>query len=128
MASASVPQPKYTATVYATDGIRFTASAECPQHLLAQIVSYIRERCDHVLWPAAASEVNSLLDDDKPYAAIALYFANVGERWDQERLQFGGLSFGVLDSADTSLTEASWDHRLELPSDSYQRVIATGPP
>jgi hypothetical protein len=32
--------------------------------------------------------------DDHPYAAIALYFAHVGERWDDERLEFGGLPVG----------------------------------
>ena len=29
-----------------------------------------------------------------PHAAIALYFANVGDRWDEERLDLGGLPFG----------------------------------
>jgi hypothetical protein len=72
------------------DGVRFIASAERPENLVAQIARYIRERCDDVLWPPVASEVHKLLDDDKPYAAIALYFDHVGERWDEERLELGG--------------------------------------
>ena len=93
-APAYMQETPLTAIVHAADGVRFVATARCPAHLSAQIVSYIGERCDDALWPAAAAEVRALIDDDKPYAAIALYFARVGERWDEERLELGGLSFG----------------------------------
>jgi hypothetical protein len=94
-ASASAEEPTYTAVVHAVDGVRFVARAQCPERLSAQIVGYIRERCDNVLWPSVANQVRAFVEDDKPYAAIALYFAHVGERWDEERLELGGLSFGA---------------------------------
>ena len=81
-----------TATVLAADGVRFTATAEDPQQLSAQVVSYIGARCEYVLWPAEAREVRALIDAGKPFAAIASYFANVGRRWDLERLELDGLS------------------------------------
>jgi hypothetical protein len=46
------------------------------------------------LWPPVAANVRALVTDDRPYAAIALYFAHVGERWDEERLELGGLALG----------------------------------
>jgi hypothetical protein len=87
-------QPRHlTAVVHAADGIRFVATATCPAHLTAQVIDYIRARYDDVLWPPAAREVRALMDSGKPYAAIALYFAQVGDRWDEERLELGGISF-----------------------------------
>jgi hypothetical protein len=85
-----VPQSNYTATINAPDGVRFSASARTVAQLTAEIVSYIRTRCDDVLWPAVAQQVRALLDDDQADAAIALYFANVGQRWDEEQLELGG--------------------------------------
>ena len=93
-APADVGHTQLTAIVHAADGVRFVATGRCATHLSAQIVSYIRSRCDHVLWPSVAREVLALINDDKPYAAMAMYFANVGERWDSERLELDGLSFG----------------------------------
>jgi hypothetical protein len=75
-----------TAVVHAADGVRFVATATCPHALFARLVEYIRGRCDDVLWSDAASQVRTLLDDGDPDAAITLYFARTGERWDQERL------------------------------------------
>jgi len=98
-APAHVQQPHLTAIVHAADGVRFVATARCPEHLSAQVVSYIQERCDYALWPSIAREVRSLIDAAKPYAAIAMYFAHVGERWDAERLELGGLAFGDLSQA-----------------------------
>lgn len=80
-----------TATVHARDGVRFVARAECPTQLCALIIDYIRERCDHVLWSATAADVRTLIADDKPHAAIAVYFNHVGERWDEEWLRFDGI-------------------------------------
>ena len=87
-------QPRHlTAVIHAADGIRFVATATCPTHLATQVTDYIRARCDDVLWPPAAREVRALIDSGKPYAAIALYFAHVGDRWDDERLELGGIAF-----------------------------------
>ena len=90
----SAKQGSLTATVHATDGVLFIASSDSPRALTARVVDYIRGRCDDVLWPADAAEVHSLIDDGKLEAAIATYFGHVGERWDKERLELGGLTFG----------------------------------
>jgi hypothetical protein len=86
-------QRLFTAVVHAADGIRFVGSARCPEHLTAQICEYIGSRCDEVLWPTVGRQVRDLIRDRQPYAAIALYFAAVGDRWDDERLELDGLSF-----------------------------------
>jgi hypothetical protein len=93
-APATVHHVPLTAVVHAADGIRFVAVSACAAGLAAQVIAYIRERCDDVLWPPAAERVRGLIDDGKPYAAIAMYFENVGERWDAERLEFAGLPDG----------------------------------
>lgn len=87
MQSASPKRTRYTAVVHAADGIRFVASAPTGAALASQLVRYIRERCDDTLWPAAAADVRALIEADQPFAAIAKYFANVGARWDAERLE-----------------------------------------
>lgn len=93
-AVAAVQAMDLTAVVHAADGIRFVTTAHCPSALIEQVVGYIRERSDYVLWPSAAAEVRALIDASKPYAAIATYFAHVGERWDKEWLELGGLREG----------------------------------
>ena len=84
-----------TAIVHAADGVRFVATAACPVELLARIAGYIRGRCDDVLWSDAARQVHELLDGGDLHAAIALYFARTGERWDQEHLDLVTVSAGA---------------------------------
>jgi hypothetical protein len=79
--------PHFTAIVRDAHGVRFVAAAHSPSELEAQVVDYIRERCDYVLWPHAAANVRELIAHDDKGAAIAAYFANVGQRWDVERLE-----------------------------------------
>lgn len=78
---------RHVAVVHAADGVRFVAASQCPEQLSAEIVRYIRRRCDDVLWPSDAAAVRALIDDDEPFAAIAMYFALTGQRWDEERLE-----------------------------------------
>lgn len=75
-----------TAIVHAADGIRFVATAARPDALFAQLAAYVRGRCEDVLWADASRQVRTLLDDGDVRAAVALYFARTGERWDQEQL------------------------------------------
>jgi hypothetical protein len=75
-----------TAIVHTADGVRFVASAAGPDVLFARLADYVRGRCDDVLWPDAARRVRTLLDGGHLSAAITLYFARTGERWDRERL------------------------------------------
>lgn len=79
--------PVFTAVVHDADGVRFVAAAHAWRELEAQVVDYIGERCDYVLWPRAAANVRELIARDSKCAAIAAYFANVGQRWDPERLE-----------------------------------------
>jgi hypothetical protein len=44
--------------------------------------------------------VHTLLTDGNVYAAIALYFARVGERWDEEYLDVTGAEFDLGTPAD----------------------------
>ena len=97
---------QFTATVHAADGARFVASAPSRVTLVEQVAGYIHERCDHVLWPSAAAEVHSLIDGGLLHAAIATYFANVGQRWDAEWLELGGLPFDEAADADDVLRGA----------------------
>ena len=75
-----------TAIVHSDCGVRFVATAACPDALSMQLAGYVRGRCDDVLWTDAAQQVRELLDDGKLSEAIALYFERTGERWDRERL------------------------------------------
>lgn len=77
----------FTAIVHAADGVRFVASAPSSAALAQELVAYIARRCDDSLWPSVAAQVRRYIDDGQPYAAIATYFANVGQRWDAERLE-----------------------------------------
>ena len=92
MPATSVKPASYTATVYAPDGVLFVAETDSPPALTARVVEYVRGRCDDVLWPSAATEVRALIEEGKLEAAIAAYFFQVGERWDAERLELGGVN------------------------------------
>jgi hypothetical protein len=87
MKTMSDTDRSFTAVVHAADGVRFVASAPTSAELTDQVVEYIATRCDDSLWPPAAAQVRKFLDDGDPDAAIAAYFANVGQRWDDERLE-----------------------------------------
>ena len=79
-----------TAVVRAADGVRFAATALDDASLTPQVIEYIAGRCDDVLWPAAAREVHQLIAAHRHSDAIAVYFANVGLRWDKEWLELEG--------------------------------------
>jgi hypothetical protein len=79
--------PQFTAVVHDAHGVRFVATAHSPRELEAHVVDYIRERCDYVLWSRVAANVRELIARDRKDAAIAVYFANVGQRWDSEWLE-----------------------------------------
>lgn len=80
-----------TAVVYAADGVRFVAAGACPSAIAARIAEYVSERCEDVMWPDVAIQIRALLERGEIYGAIAMYFERVGERWDEERLEFVGV-------------------------------------
>jgi hypothetical protein len=75
-----------TAIVHAPDGVRFVATGVSRERVAARVASYVRERCDDVLWAEASREVHAMLAVGNLDAAITAYFRCVGERWDDERL------------------------------------------
>jgi hypothetical protein len=75
------------ACVYAADGIRFLAIGDSAAALSARVATYVRARCDCALWPGHAASVRALLNEGRLADAIELYFAHVGERWDEEYLE-----------------------------------------
>ena len=77
----------FTAVVHAPDGVRFVASSSDEADVTTQLVGYVSERCYDTLWPAAARAVHALIDAGRGDEAVATYFANVGQRWDEERLE-----------------------------------------
>jgi hypothetical protein len=76
----------HTAVVRAADGVRFIATAGDDDGVSSQLIDYIVSRCDDVLWPAPACEVRRLIAEHRHSEAIAMYFSNVGRRWDEEWL------------------------------------------
>jgi hypothetical protein len=78
----------YTAVVLAPDGVRFTASGATARERAARLLEYINERCEYTLWPDAAAVVRALIDTQDADAAIETYFAHVGDRWDEEELEY----------------------------------------
>lgn len=75
------------AIVHTSDGVRFVATGPSRQAVAARIASYVRERCDDVLYADAASEVRTMLALGNIDAAITAYFERVGERWEDEHLE-----------------------------------------
>jgi hypothetical protein len=78
---------RYIAIVHASDGVRFVTSARSADQIAVRLVHYVCARCDHVLWPPAARQVRELIDARQWQAAIATYFDQVGDRWDEEQLE-----------------------------------------
>jgi hypothetical protein len=78
----------YTAVVLAPDGVRFAVSAASASERAARLLEYISERCEYTLWPDTAAAVRALSDAQDADAAIETYFAHVGDRWDEEELEY----------------------------------------
>ena len=76
----------YVAAVAAPDGIRFAAGAATRDELVDRLAEYVRDNARVQLWPADALRVRALLHLGDLEAAVAHYFARVGERWDEEWL------------------------------------------
>ena len=102
--------PTIVAVVQSQDGARLVVAARRPEQITTALVDYVLRRADHVLWSRAAARVRSLIDARDPDSAIATYFACVGSRWDEERLEIHVV--GGDESAATVLDETSAWGRL----------------
>jgi hypothetical protein len=79
-------RPCFCAVVHGVDAIRFGATARSRDELTSRLADYVAERLDDQLWAGDAACVRALLADGQREAAIAAYFAAVGQRWDEEWL------------------------------------------
>jgi hypothetical protein len=59
---------------------------------MRRVLDHIRPNISFKLWPADAEQFRKLLEQGERKAAIELYFAAVGRRWDAERLWTGRLT------------------------------------
>jgi hypothetical protein len=80
----------HTAVVYAPDGVRLVAAAPSRRALIRRIADYVERHANETLWPNDTRLVHQLLAEAAHEQAVELYFALVGERWDEEWIVFGG--------------------------------------
>jgi hypothetical protein len=76
----------HVALVHAPDGVRLAVSRRTSDALVRRVGRYVLEHASHQLWPDDAEHVRLLMRRGRFEAAVAHYFARVGERWDEERL------------------------------------------
>ena len=76
----------YVAVVHTVDGVRFQAAATSRRELVHRIAEYVQRWGAYVLRPDHARHLRSLLVRGEWEAAVELYFALVGKRWDKEWL------------------------------------------
>ena len=84
---ATMSEVVYCAVVRDVNGVQFSTKAPTPTARTSDLVAYIIERFDYTLWPAAAGQVRAQLRAGELDDAVANYFANVGSKWDEERLE-----------------------------------------
>ncbi|HEX6535706.1 MAG TPA: hypothetical protein VF041_14005 [Gemmatimonadaceae bacterium] len=80
------PRTLHVAVVRAIDDIRLVAAASTRGALLAPLAVYVERCADAQLAPESAERVRRLLRAGHLDTAISLYFACVGDRWDEEWL------------------------------------------
>jgi hypothetical protein len=76
----------YLAVVHADDGVRFMTVASSRRDLIHRVAEYVRKWGGYLLRPDHARHLRSLLLRGESEAAVELYFALVGKRWDKEWL------------------------------------------
>jgi hypothetical protein len=76
----------FVGVVHAVDGVRLIVAADSRRELVWTLSEYAREHGDDVLRPDHARHLRNLLARGELEAAVELYFALVGRRWDEEWL------------------------------------------
>lgn len=66
--------------------IKLITVARSRERLYGRLAAYVSREAEVQLYPELARRVRQLLGTGDCEAAIALYFASVGERWDEESL------------------------------------------
>ncbi len=80
------PEQMHVAVVHSADAVKLVAACVSRRGLTQRLAEYVRERAPHQLWPEDAGRLLGLLSGGDVGAAVELYFASVGERWDPEWL------------------------------------------
>ena len=99
----------FLAVVHADDGVRFMTVASSRRELVHQVAEYVRKWGGYLLRPDHARHLRSLLLRGEAEAAVELYFALVGKRWDKEWL------VTAVVSKDTPKTFAAVLGEIALP-------------
>lgn len=82
----TIDRTLYVGVVHAVDGVRLITTADTRRELVWQLAEYAREHGDDALRPDHARHLRGLLARGELEAAVELYFALVGRRWDEEWL------------------------------------------
>lgn len=85
-ARSTGPGARCLAVVHTADAVRFSATADDRDALVQMLVEYVSRQATDRLWPRDADRVRALVERGQREAAIASYFASVGQRWDKEWL------------------------------------------
>jgi hypothetical protein len=76
----------HVAVVHTANAVHLVTAATSRAALTDRLSDYVRRRAGSQLWPNDARRLRRLLAKGQLDEAIELYFASVGERWDEERL------------------------------------------
>ena len=112
----------YVAVVHAVDGVRFTAAAASRRDLVHRIAEYVQRWGGYVLRPDHARHLRTLLARGESEAAVELYFALVGKRWDKEWLVTAVVAADEPRKAAAELGEVTSVEDLRAPSRVDRRM------
>ena len=79
-------QTLYVAVVHTVGAVRLITAASSRATLTKQLADYVRHHAGNQLWARDARRLRKLCAAKQLDQAIKLYFASVGERWDEEWL------------------------------------------
>ena len=125
-AEHQVERAVYVAVVHAVDGVRFTTSAASRRELVHRVAEYVQRWGGYVLRPDHARHLRGLLARGEWEAAVELYFALVGKRWDKEWLITAVVASDDPRNAAAELGEVATTEALWKPKPVDARM-AIGP-
>ena len=115
-------QAVYVAVVHAVDGIRFTAAAASRRELVHRVAEYVQRWGGYVLRPDHGRHLRGLLARGEMEAAVELYFALVGKRWDKEWLVTAAVGAADTRNAVAELGEVATADELHEPRPADTRM------
>lgn len=115
-------QALYVAVVHAVDGVRFTTAAASRRELVHRVAEYVQRWGGYVLRPDHARHLRGLLARGEWEAAVELYFALVGKRWDKEWLVTAVVEADDPRNASAELGEVATPDALREPRTADARL------